>query len=529
MTDRARRILVRAGKHPFDVVGPEASLATEAGVFSGNVGNFLFSESVIKALSSPGAEVTANAMITERSRVTDEYVDAIDSQFDQFVVPLANAFRPDFRRSLDKLTAVIERLHIPVVVVGVGGQHSVAGGVADYSDELQQSIRRFTTAVLDRSASIGVRGEITKQLLIDLGFPAGSVDIIGCPSLQTTRAPRPVEKAGAGLSASSAIAVNVTPEVERMGRILLANAERYPNMTYIPQERAALALMLWGEQDVRVANPDMPTRWDHPMHLSNRMRFPLDARTWLEMLEHQEFVFGTRLHGNVAGLIAGTPSFLLVHDSRTLELADYHALPHRMVDEVEPTVDAQTLYDQADFSEFNARREETFERYVQFLERNDIDPVFRHPEAQRKWEARHRTIEYPQPVQTLMAEPAEHRRAIAQRLSWLRQGNGADEHRRVGGFEPDFQDGVALPPVNPGAALHNQTRLTLAAQRQLREQQRQVTVLQQQVKQLQGQLKPLTAAHSRVRASLPGRVVRKARHVAARVFPLDADRFGPAA
>ncbi len=512
------------------MVGAEASLATEAAVFNGNVGNFLFSESVIKALSSPGTEVVANAMISDRpGRVGDAYIDAINSQFDQLVVPLANAFRPDFRGPLDQLASVVERLDIPVVVVGVGGQHGMSGGIEEYSDELRQSIRRFTTAVLDRSASIGVRGEMTKRLLVDLGFPAGSIDIIGCPSLQSTDSPRVVTKSAAGISAASRIAVNVTPEVDRMAEILLANTSRYPHMTYIPQERSALALMLWGERDTRLVHPDMPTHWDHPLHLANRMRFPLDARTWIELLEAADFAFGTRLHGNIAGLLAGTPSFLLAHDSRTLELAEYHSLPYRMIHEVAPDVDARTLYDEADFTAFNARRRETFGTYLRFLERNDIDHVFRHPEAQHEWELVHAAIDYPEPVQTLMAEPAVHRKAVAQRLAWLRQGNGIDGHRRVGAYMPDFHEGVTLPPLNPGSALQRQERVARATEQQIRTQQQHVERLEQQVKQLQRQVQPLADTGRRLRASLPVRALRRAKRVATGLGRPTAAKFGPAA
>lgn len=491
-------------------------MATEAGVFSGNVGNFLFSESVIKALSTPSTEVVANAMLTERGRVTDAYVDAINAEFDQFVVPLANAFRPDFQRPLDQLTAVIERLDIPVVVTGVGGQHGVEGGVGEYSDALQQSIRRFAGAVLDRSASIGVRGELTKRLLVDLGLPAASIDVIGCPSLHSTPTPRVVEKTADGISPDSPIAINLTPEVARIGRILLSNMERYPHMTYVPQERGALALMLWGERDTRYSDRNMPTYWDHPMHLANRMRFPLDARTWFELLEQQEFVFGTRLHGNIAALIAGTPAFLLVHDSRTLELARYHALPHAMIDEVDADVDPRALYERADFTEFNARRRETFDTYLRFLERNGVEHVFAQPEAQRQWEVLHGTIEYPPLVQTLLAEPSVYRKAVADRLAWLRQGNGVDEHRRVGGYRPDFATGVSLPPLNPGRDLHRQLDATQAVQKQLRAQQVHVKELRQQIKRLEREVRPIVSTGRLARATLPASALRAARWIGTR-------------
>ena len=78
------------------------------------------------------------------------------------MVPLANAFRPSFQASLDRLSTLIEQLTTPEWP-GVGAQVGT-----DYNTDelrpLESSVRRFVTAVLDRSASIGVRGELTASL-----------------------------------------------------------------------------------------------------------------------------------------------------------------------------------------------------------------------------------------------------------------------------------------------------------------------------------------------------------------------------
>jgi len=65
---------------------------------------------------------------------------------------------------LIRLTALVERLRIPVVVLGVGAQ-----GTFDYDTRrlksIESSVRAFTSAVLARSPSIGVRGELTQDYL----------------------------------------------------------------------------------------------------------------------------------------------------------------------------------------------------------------------------------------------------------------------------------------------------------------------------------------------------------------------------
>jgi polysaccharide pyruvyl transferase WcaK-like protein len=83
-----------------------------------------------------------------------------------------------------------------------------------------------------------------------------------------------------------------------------------------------------------------PITLDHPLIRSDRVRFFLDPTTWFEHLAQYDFSFGTRIHGNIAALLAGTPALLLAHDSRTLELAEYHEIPHRTITSIEDDADA---------------------------------------------------------------------------------------------------------------------------------------------------------------------------------------------
>ncbi len=75
-------------------------------------------------------------------------------QFDAFVIPLANAFRPEFEHRLANLTSLVRGLTIPVVVVGVGAQAGLHDDMP--ATGLDDTVKAFAAAVLDRSASVGV-------------------------------------------------------------------------------------------------------------------------------------------------------------------------------------------------------------------------------------------------------------------------------------------------------------------------------------------------------------------------------------
>jgi polysaccharide pyruvyl transferase WcaK-like protein len=84
-------------------------------------------------------------------------------------------------------------------------------------------------------------------------------------------------------------------------------------------------------------------------------------------MAQQHFAFGTRIHGNVAGVLAGTPSVVLANDSRTVELSEYHGIPYRLYSELPPD-----------------------EGHEGDLERRayEFEPPFREPRGQRTLEER---------------------------------------------------------------------------------------------------------------------------------------------
>ena len=156
------KILIRGTKSPFEAVSAERMLRDN--LIANNSGNLLFLETAWKILSTKGTEITPDRLSAHRLGA-----DRINERFDHYVIPLANAFRRSYMDSLSRLTRVIERLTIPVTVLGVGVQFARShepGAVRPFDD----AVKAFARAVLDRSPSIGVRGETTQEYLRELGF-----------------------------------------------------------------------------------------------------------------------------------------------------------------------------------------------------------------------------------------------------------------------------------------------------------------------------------------------------------------------
>jgi polysaccharide pyruvyl transferase len=216
-----------------------------------------------------------------------------------------------------------------------------------------------------------------------------------------------VEKKVESLNVDSAIALNVSPYVPEMGPISLYAAEHFPNLVYMAQNIQTLELMLYGSYPKgkrmnAVAAKGAPITLDHPLIRSDRVRFFLDPTTWFDHLAQYDFSFGTRIHGNIAALLAGTPALLLAHDSRTLELAEYHEIPHRTITSIEADADAITLYAECDWNRLNKAHPDRWDKFETFLHDHNLTHVYDDGQNANAFDERLAATEFPPPVRTLM-------------------------------------------------------------------------------------------------------------------------------
>ncbi|HWL98972.1 MAG TPA: polysaccharide pyruvyl transferase family protein [Nocardioidaceae bacterium] len=493
------RLLIRSGKDPFTAVAAETAAAQD--LLPGDTGNLLDEHAVHKALLTPGSEVVSNATLSEVSLATARDCARANEEFDAFVVPLGDTFVPAFRERMHKLTAFIKGLKIPVVVVGVGAQADDRGAL----DSIAPAVKDLVSAVLDRSDSIGVRGRFTQSYLTGLGFPETAVDVVGCPSFFLHGPDFSLATAQGDLGRESNIAFNLSPTDEEEAELLRRQAEAYPNLTYVAQDGAALELMLWGWQPRGIRDLNLPGHTGHPMYQQDRMRFFLDPPVWFEYLRECEFAFGTRLLGNVAALLAGTPAMLLARDSGSVELAEYHGMPHRRFADVPADVDASDLFAEFDPADFNRRYGDCFQAYVDFLDRNGLAHIYSAGNASSEFDKRVEAATYPPAVRTLCAP---HETETAARLRWLRDASPYERTRHKRAYRLAFPH--PAPPPDAATVQRNlatkveklERRLTLAS-RELQTSQRQLMTQRERVEtqreRIRNQRERLTNQENRIR------------------------------
>lgn len=420
------RILLRAQKDPFRVASAEETLS--ANLIGNNTGNLVFSQSVHRLLSTESQTITSDPL------KTDLDAGRISAEYDRLVIPLANAFRPGYEKRLHGLADLIERLAIPVTVVGVGAQATLTGRHRA-SNVVDPAVTRFVRAVLNRGGPIGVRGEFTRDYLHGLGFADDEVSVIGCPSMFMYGPELQVKPKVKELAVDAPIGVTISPYVQQMGPISLTHAEHYPHLVYLAQNIQSLELLLTGtypmRENAKMRTTGVPVSLRHPLVRDNRIRFFLDPTTWFSYLGDLHFTFGTRIHGTIATLLAGTPAVLLAHDARTRELADLHHIPCRNIGDLPPDVDAAELYAEADWSDFNEAQPAAWERFAGFLAGHDLDHAYADGRDRGyAFDARLAATKFPPPVGTLASADLETLYGLQAEVQQLR-ARSAPLHRLV--------------------------------------------------------------------------------------------------
>lgn len=282
-------------------------------------------------------------------------------------------------------------------------------------------MREFCAAVLERSASIGVRGEFTEQYLRDMGFR--DVEVIGCPSMFLYGGDLDVRKKVPELTADARVAVNGSHSaVQKQGldRIIGRTHARYPNLCFVGQNISDARQLHWRDlTDPNARVTAMPTHPDHPMYREGKVRVYVDPVTWIGDLRSFDFSFGSRIHGNIAALLAGTPATVLCGDSRTLELCRYFEIPHVRLDQAakDPeAADPARLYEQADLSGLVGNHAERFGRFVRFLDANGLQNTFTHGDGGAAFDEKMRALPFPPGVRPWNETDLA---SLSSRFGWL--------------------------------------------------------------------------------------------------------------
>lgn len=370
-----KRILMRGGMTPLDNFHPESIIQNN---YTGaNSGNLLYAYSVYRTLMTEDTIIDMDYYGVERN-YTDEDILQINEKYDAYVCPLADAFRDAFENKLLKYADFFNKLTIPCFIIGLGLRAPYEPDIGA-PRKFDHAAKQFLKAVLRKSSMVGLRGEITGEYLKYLGFKEGQdYTVIGCPSMYALGTH--LSQRDISLSETSKIAFNlssITPE--NIVRFAFNEMQTFKNHYLVEQNIDETKLLYYGKQyqPNKSASVLLPRKISHPLLQENRYRIFVNIPTWLEFLRDMNLSIGSKLHGNVAALLAGCPALFMPIDSRMRELVAYHKFPAIPYMEIQESDTIANLIEKIDMKSHLKCQRKNFEHFVEFLNCNRLDHIYK--------------------------------------------------------------------------------------------------------------------------------------------------------
>ncbi len=335
-----------------------------------NTGNMVFTESLVRVLR--GASWSSFELREEDLHGKDAIVLAAANWINSY---------DDMGWLADRL----EKTNLPIVMVGVGAQSTSAMELP----VLRPGTLRLLSLVRDRSTSIASRGAFTCDVLNRYGIKTGIVT--GCPSLLLAGPHGPsvrvVERVHAADCCMHATRHGFQ-QAEPFQKYLYQQAYKQRMQIVLQSELADIYLALGKTNNPEItaraiavvrsvyADDDMVTV---ERYLRTHGHVFTNIQDWLRYMATRSFCFGTRIHGVVASLLAGTQATLIAHDSRTLEMAHAMFMPYVLSSEIATggDLDPSRFHRPEQMAGFIARYREYYVRYVAYFTDNGlaVDPA----------------------------------------------------------------------------------------------------------------------------------------------------------
>ena len=329
-------------------------------------------------------------------RVDPAMIDRLNAEYDYVFLRGSNYVHAE----MDWVQApdVLRRLKIPVIAFGIGAQAPVSGTL-----ELSEATKTVLKLIGDSTASLGVRGTYSAEVLNDLSIK--NVRIIGCPTAFRNNNPNlairlpaleQVKKAGITLrrEVSKTYAQDIQRYLTFHRDLVKAMADRF-EVTLMSQGEAEEKKLALGtpEQKAAAMAALKDNAWATSWYLDeqvaglyqSRMFYSDVVAEYERLVRGLDLVLGYRLHGNLMALANGTPSIYFTYDSRTVEFADTFKIPSVDVFSGQE-FRLEDYWDQARFDRFNTAYAQVYGQMRDFLVENGVDNkmVPRTAEPQRK-------------------------------------------------------------------------------------------------------------------------------------------------
>ncbi len=307
----------------------------------------------------------------------------VKGNYDCVVIPASNFIRdiklPEIFYSF---TDFLEKTSLKCFVVGLGAQAPKTTSYYNIPDETLG----FLKIISERTNVIGVRGEYTANLLNENSIK--NIQITGCPPYYMNCTPSIIIKRE---NNTDRIAINGSRNVvsHAFDKQIATNIEKQlmclafeNNFDFILQnEMPELLFAMANEKEIKNINTSSIQKFykidpceQFVTYMKDHMKIFFDVEDWAKEIVNYGFVIGTRIHGNLIGIINGVPAFCIAHDSRTLELCEFLGIPYLPITKI-LKIDKKFItkvLEEYDYQSIINRYEYLYQEYIRFFGKNDI-------------------------------------------------------------------------------------------------------------------------------------------------------------
>jgi len=319
-------------------------------------------------------------------------IDRLNAEYDYVFLRGSNYVHSQME--WEQAVQVLRRLKIPVIAFGIGAQAPVSGKL-----ELSEDTKTVLRLMADSTASIGVRGVYSAEILNEIGIK--NVRIIGCPTAFRANNPDLAIRLPAldtvrkvGVTLRREVSPTYAQDIQRyltFHRDLVKSLAGRFDTTLMAQgeiEEKKLALGTTQQKEEAIAAL-RENGWANEWYLDAEMEALYRSRLFYsdvvaeyeQLVRRLDLVLGYRLHGNLMALANGTPSIYFTYDSRTVEFAETFKIPSFDVFSGKD-FRLEEYWDQSLFDRFNATYARVYGAMRDFLVENKVDTKMVGPAVQ---------------------------------------------------------------------------------------------------------------------------------------------------
>lgn len=295
----------------------------------------------------------------------DKYKQMVNEKFDLVIYPLANILQENTVFMKDVI-ALLRGIKIPIYCMGIGISWNKYENLQELCNHIKEPLKELIDIVDKSGGKFACRGYITQEVIESEWGSGGAGRVIatGCPSMYQNGLIH-VEKA---MVSKEDFKVAINGRIRDFRDALIRRTFEEYHAVYVDQDE--YCSILYGENNRNIKQMIGKLSFEGIKLLSQKqVQFFYQLPVWYQYIcDNVDFMFGSRIHGNLIALLAEKPAMVYLPPQRTdlrvKELAEFFKIPSV---NTKAEKDLYDLYQEVDYKDFNSNYTKKFTEYETFL------------------------------------------------------------------------------------------------------------------------------------------------------------------